>query len=167
MIWSSLAKPHEHSLVTARHDAACACNMKLTDWMHACAVLCLTALIALCVAWELWLAPLKPGGSWLVLKAVPLLAPLFGILNRRLYTFRWAGMLALAYFVEGTVRVYADRGASALLAGIEIVAALLFMAAAVAFVRLSSQGRPAPKSYPHGRMNEAAAPDAPKRGPGL
>jgi uncharacterized membrane protein len=105
------------------------------DLLHACAVFCLTALIALCVAWELWLAPLRPGGSWLVLKAVPLLAPLFGILHRRLYTFRWSAMLALAYFVEGTVRVYADSGWSAALAAIEIVLALLFFASAVMFVR--------------------------------
>ena len=41
----------------------------------------LIALIFLCLAWELWLAPLKPGGSWLALKAVFLLAPLFGILR--------------------------------------------------------------------------------------
>jgi uncharacterized membrane protein len=107
------------------------------DLLHACAVFCLTALIALCVAWELWLAPLRPGGSWLVLKAVPLLAPLFGILHRRLYTFRWSAMLALAYLVEGTVRVYAESGWSSALAAIETVLALVFFASAVMFVRAS------------------------------
>ncbi len=40
----------------------------------------LLALIALCLAWGLRLAPLRPGGSWLGLKTVPLLAPLFGVL---------------------------------------------------------------------------------------
>ena len=34
----------------------------------------LVALIVLCVAWEAWLAPLRPGGSWMILKVVPLLA---------------------------------------------------------------------------------------------
>ena len=48
----------------------------------------LIALIFLCVAWELWLAPLRPGGSWLVLKALPLLAPLMGILKGRRYTYQ-------------------------------------------------------------------------------
>ena len=115
--------------------------MRLPDWIYGSAVACLTALIGLCVAWELWIAPLRPGGSWMVLKALPLLAPLFGVLHRRLYTFRWAAMLALGYFVEGTVRLYADRGASALLAAIEAALSLLFIALAIAFVRLASRQR--------------------------
>jgi uncharacterized membrane protein len=99
-------------------------------------VFCLTALIALCVAWELWLAPLKPGGSWMVLKALPLLAPLFGILHGRLHTFRWSAMLAIGYFLEGSVRAYADSGLSALLAASELTLALSFVAIAVAYVRM-------------------------------
>ena len=46
----------------------------------------LLTLIVLCVAWEMWLAPLRPGGSWMVLKAALLLLPLFGILHERRYT---------------------------------------------------------------------------------
>ena len=38
----------------------------------------LIALIFLCLAWELWLAPLRPGGSWVALKAVALAAALDG-----------------------------------------------------------------------------------------
>ncbi len=38
----------------------------------------LIALILLSLAWELWLAPLRPGGSWLVLKILRLLGSLFG-----------------------------------------------------------------------------------------
>ena len=41
----------------------------------------LISLIFLCLAWEIRLAPMQPGGSWLVLKCLPLLAPLFGILK--------------------------------------------------------------------------------------
>ena len=33
----------------------------------------LLALIALCLAWELWLAPLRAGGSLVALKALPVL----------------------------------------------------------------------------------------------
>jgi len=36
----------------------------------------LIALIFLCLAWELALAPIRPGGSSLALKALPLLLPL-------------------------------------------------------------------------------------------
>ena len=73
----------------------------------------LVALIALSVAWEWWLAPLRPGGSALVLKAVPLLLALPGVWRRRLYTLQWASMLILLYFAEGIVRGWSDRGLSA------------------------------------------------------
>jgi uncharacterized membrane protein len=52
-------------------------------------------LLFLCLAWELWLAPLRPGGSMLVLKALPLLFPLLGILRGKRYTHQWTSMLAL------------------------------------------------------------------------
>lgn len=103
--------------------------------LHLLVVATLTALIALCVAWELWLAPLRPGGSWMVLKALPLLAPLFGILHRRLQTLRWSTLLVIVYFVEGAMRAYADSGLSARLAAVEVVLALVFLAAAVALIR--------------------------------
>ncbi len=102
---------------------------------HRAGVAALTALIALCVLWELWLAPLRPGGSWLVLKALPLLAPLFGVLHGRAYTFRWASLLIVLYFIEGCVRLYADTGLSASLAAAELALSLLFLAAAILFVR--------------------------------
>jgi uncharacterized membrane protein len=102
-------------------------------WLAACA--CLIALIFLSVAWELFLAPVKPGGSWLVLKVLPLLAPLFGVLHARRYTFQWATLFIWLYFAEGAVRAYSDTGLSAGLAAIEIVLSLGFFAAAVAYLR--------------------------------
>lgn len=99
------------------------------------AVASLTAMIGLCVAWELWLAPLRPGGSWMVLKVLPLLAPLFGVLHGRVYTYRWSSMLLVAYFIEGCFRAYADEGLSAQLALLEVVLSLAFIAAAGAYIR--------------------------------
>lgn len=95
----------------------------------------LIALIFLCVAWELWLAPLRPGGSWLVLKVLPLLAPLFGILHGRVYTYRWSTLLIWPYFSEGVVRAWSDHGLSADLALLEIALALLFFTAAALYAR--------------------------------
>jgi uncharacterized membrane protein len=69
----------------------------------------LIALMCLCVAWELWLAALRPGGSWLAVKALALLAPLAGILRRKIYTYPWSSMLILGYFIEGVVRGYAEQ----------------------------------------------------------
>lgn len=95
----------------------------------------LIALIALCIAWELWLAPLRPGGSWLVLKAVPLLAPLFGILRGRRYTYQWASMLVLGYMMEGVVRAMTEDGLRQILALVELVLSVVFFAVTVAYSR--------------------------------
>lgn len=97
----------------------------------------LIALIALCLTWELWLAPLRPGGSLIALKALPLALPVAGILSGRRYTYQWASMLILAYFAEGTVRVWGERGLSQTLAATEIVFSLVFFAAAVTYARLT------------------------------
>lgn len=97
----------------------------------------LIGLIFLCLAWELWLAPLRPGGSWLVLKTLPLLAPLFGIVRGRRYTHQWASLLILLYLAEGTVRAMTDRGAPVTLAIFELVLALTFFAASVGYARLT------------------------------
>ena len=97
----------------------------------------MVALIALCLAWELWLAPLRPGGSYLALKALPLAIPVPGILLGRRYTYQWSSMLVLAYFAEGVVRAWSERGASQALAAIEIALSLVFFAAAVTFAWLT------------------------------
>ena len=78
----------------------------------------LIGLIVLCLAWELWLAPLRAGGSLLALKALPLCLPLAGLLKRRLYTYRWVSLLVWLYFTEGVVRAYSDPMPSQLWAGV-------------------------------------------------
>ena len=94
-------------------------------------------LIALCLAWELWLAPLRPGGSFIALKALPLAFPLKGIFSGTRYTYQWSSMLILAYFAEGVTRAWGERGMSQALAAGEIVLSVVFFAAAVAFARLT------------------------------
>jgi len=103
-------------------------------WAAACASL--VALIFLCVAWELFLAPVKPGGSWLVLKVVPLMVPLFGVLHGRRYTFQWTTLLIWLYFTEGVVRAWSDTGLSARLGALEVALSLAYFVSAVAFVRV-------------------------------
>ena len=97
----------------------------------------LYALLLLCLAWEVWLAPLRPGGSWLALKILPLLWIVPGITRGRSYTYRASTMLILAYFTEGVVRAWSDGGLSANLAAAEIVLSLVFFGAAIAWVRAS------------------------------
>ena len=114
---------------------------------HYIAIASLIGLIALCITWETVLAPLRPGGSWLMLKAVPLLIPLFGILRGKRYTYQWASMFVLFYFTEGVVRAWSERGLSASLALAEVVLSVSFFLAAIFFVRLTAPRRIA-KSVP-------------------
>lgn len=105
--------------------------------LRAIALGALVALIILCLAWELWLAPLRQGGSLLALKALPLALPLRGILEGRRYTFQWSSLLILAYFAEGTTRAWAEAGMARGLALAEVVLSLAYFAAAVGFARVS------------------------------
>ncbi|MBB5193167.1 putative membrane protein [Silvimonas terrae] len=90
-------------------------------WAQWTAVGCVLALIALCLAWELWLAPLRPGGSSLALKAVPLLLPLRGLLHGRRYTYQWSSMFILLWWTEGLTRAWSDTGLSQRLALLEVL----------------------------------------------
>jgi uncharacterized membrane protein len=92
------------------------------------------ALIALSLVWETWLAPLRPGGSWLALKALPLALALRGLLRGDPYTMQWALMLSLLYLLEGAVRVF-EPAPVATLATIEIALALLFFVSAIVHLR--------------------------------
>ena len=62
-------------------------------------------LFILCVCWEWFLSPLRPEGSWLILKALPLMLPMRGIWKGNVYTMQWASMLILLYITEGLVRI--------------------------------------------------------------
>ena len=114
-------------------------TVALTRWLAVGSVL---GLIVLGLAWELWLAPLRPGGSWLVLKVLPLCIPLAGLLRHRMYTYRWMSLLVWIYFTEGVVRAYSDRGLSAQLAMIEVALCLALFAACVLHVRTRLRKKP-------------------------
>jgi uncharacterized membrane protein len=104
------------------------------------ALFSLLGLIVLALAWELRLAPLRPGGSWLVLKALPLLLPLRGILAGRRYTHQWASMLALGYLAEGLVRATSDRGPSARLALLEVALACALFFGCALYAKVTGRG---------------------------
>ena len=107
--------------------------VEATRWAAVGSVL---ALIALGLAWELWLAPIRPGGSWLALKVLPLALPLAGLWRRRLYTYRWVSLLVWLYFIEGVVRATSDRGPSVPLAALETALCLVLFTACALHVRL-------------------------------
>ena len=100
---------------------------------RAAAIASVVALIALGLAWELWLAP--TGNRTLAIKVVPLLLPLPGLIHNRLYTFRWMTLMVWLYFIEGVVRAAGDGGTSAVLAAIEVVLCLVLFVVCDAHVR--------------------------------
>jgi uncharacterized membrane protein len=93
----------------------------------------LVGLIVLGLAWELWLAP--TGSGLLAIKVLPLFFPLAGLLQRKLYTYRWVTLFVWLYFTEGVVRATSDRGLSAWLAAIEVLLCLALFAACAVHVR--------------------------------
>ena len=99
-------------------------------WTRAVAVAATAALIALGLAWELFLAP--TGQGTLALKVVLLLPALPGLWRLRLYTYRWLSLLVWLYVAEGVVRAASDRGVGASLAAVEVaLATVLFIACAL------------------------------------
>jgi uncharacterized membrane protein len=96
---------------------------------------CLISLIFLCLIWEGWLAPLKPGGSWMVLKGAFLLVPLFGILRGKRYTYKWLSLFIQFYLMEGLLRATSDHGLIQQLAMIETILATALFALTILFVR--------------------------------
>jgi uncharacterized membrane protein len=112
----------------------------IRQWQYA-AIISLIGLIALCLLWEAILAPIRPGGSWLMLKALPLLIPLFGILRGNRYTYQWASMFVMFYFTEGVVRAWSDKGFSQTLAFGEVALSVAFFIAAINYARLTAPSR--------------------------
>ncbi|MBU3626651.1 DUF2069 domain-containing protein [Polynucleobacter sp. JS-Safj-400b-B2] len=81
-------------------------------------------LFILCVCWEWFISPLRPGGSWLILKGIPLLFAIPGIWKGKVYTMQWASMLILLYALEGLVRIL-ETGANFWLAALETLLAII------------------------------------------
>ena len=93
-------------------------------------------LIVLGLAWELFLAPIKPGGSLLALKVLPLCIPLAGLLKNRMYTYRWVSLMVWLYFTEGVVRAWGDKPPGNWLALIQVLLCCTLFVACALHVRL-------------------------------
>ena len=106
----------------------------VTRLSRALALAGVAGLIALGLAWELWLAP-TGRGTW-ALKVLPLLPALAGLWRYRMVTYRWLSLLVWFYFTEGVVRATSEGGLSATLALVEIVLSLLLFTICAWHVRL-------------------------------
>ncbi len=106
--------------------------VQLSRWL---AVSSLITLIILGLAWELWLSPLRPGGSWLALKVLPLCIPIGGLLKNKMYTYRWVSLVVWLYFIEGVVRAWGDRAPGNYLALLEVALCLSLFGACLLHIR--------------------------------
>ena len=113
--------------------APAARSVEFTRWL---AVACLVGLVLLGLGWELVWAPVKPGGSLLALKVLPLCFGLAGVLKHRMYTYRWLSLLVWIYFTEGVVRAYGDKPPGNWLAMAEVALCLGLFIACVLHVKL-------------------------------
>jgi uncharacterized membrane protein len=91
------------------------------------------ALLALCLAWELWLAP--TGRGTLALKALPLLPALPGLWRYRMYTYRWLALAVWLYVLEGLVRSTSEGGLGQWLALAEVMLGVIVFVACTAQIR--------------------------------
>lgn len=121
------------TLVPGQHPAARLRAIHQVRWVAFGSVV---GLIALGLAWELVLAPLKGGTGALALKVLPLVFGLTGLLRHRMYTFRWLSLLVWLYVTEGVMRVTSDTGLSQVLAGIEVALCLSLFTACAVYVKL-------------------------------
>ncbi|HVF65046.1 MAG TPA: DUF2069 domain-containing protein [Casimicrobiaceae bacterium] len=102
----------------------------------------LVALALWSLAWETLLAPLRPGGSWLALKALPLAALLlFGWRSTR-RLLQWASLVVPFYLAEGVVRGVSEGGRHSIVAWIAAAIAVITFSAAIVWFRVQrSAGR--------------------------
>jgi len=130
-------------------------DVRLSKGLQRLALISLVILFLWCLAWEIFLAPLKPGGTLLFLKALPLVFAFRGVAKGNLYTMQWASMLVLLYLMEGVVRVMSDPpGPSFWMAWVEILLSSTFFMAAILYVR------PAKRAAKAAQKPEATAKDA-------
>jgi uncharacterized membrane protein len=109
-------------------------SMQAKDKYVLIATASFVALFVLCVAWEWFIAPLRPGGSWMILKGLPLLLAIPGIWKAKNYTMQWASMLILIYMTEGLVRLF-ETGANFWMALLETVLSLIGFIALLMYLK--------------------------------
>ncbi|MGW8248927.1 MAG: DUF2069 domain-containing protein [Acidiferrobacterales bacterium] len=66
------------------------------------------ALLLLILLWEGWLSPAPniPPATWIILKCVPLLLPLRGLLRGQKRAYLLTALLLMLYFIDGVVLTY-------------------------------------------------------------
>ena len=77
-------------------------------------------LCLLCIAWEWFISPLRPNGSWMALKFIPLGLMLPGLYRGKNYQSQATSMIILLYFLEGSARLF-EPGLNWIMASLEVI----------------------------------------------
>ena len=88
------------------------------------ALVLVISMIIFGISWEIWLNPIRPGGSMLWAKVLPLMLALPGLYKARIYTFQWLSLLVWLYVCEALVRVYTTQKIEILLSIIWLLMSL-------------------------------------------
>jgi len=84
------------------------------------AFVCAILLCLLCIAWEWFISPLRPNGSWMALKFIPLGLMLPGLYRGKNYQSQATSMIILLYFLEGFARLF-EPGLNWIMASLEVL----------------------------------------------
>ena len=109
--------------------------MQLQPLALRAAFLGLVALVLLGVLWETTLAPLRPGGSWLALKVVPLALLIPGAMRGARRPLQWGALLLPLYVAEGIARGWSESGRHSLVAWTAALLAIATFSAVLAALR--------------------------------
>lgn len=105
-------------------------------YANLCAFL-LFCFIFFLMLWESVLAPIRPGGSWLILKSLPLCFAFWGILKGEKRSFQKLALILQFYFLESLVRVF-DPFPVNLMAALEFLFSILLFILLVLFLKAKS-----------------------------
>ena len=78
---------------------------KFCNW----SILIVVTMIVFGVLWEVLINPLRPTGSLLWLKIIPLVLTLPGLFKAKILTFQCLSLLVWLYICEALVRIYSDE----------------------------------------------------------
>ena len=94
---------------------------KFCNW----SILIVTAMIIFGFLWEILINPLRPTGSLLWLKIIPLVLTLPGLFKARILTFQCLSLLVWLYICEALVRIYSDDWIEILMSSLWLAMSLL------------------------------------------
>ncbi len=83
-------------------------------------------LMILTLGWDGIYTPLQTSWILVVIKLLPLILPIRGILSGRIYTYQYCSMLIMLYFAESVMRLWDLSFWSRALASIELILCVLF-----------------------------------------